>query len=132
MTTTVFVNGKPADAHAAAHEVHEHVSPFSAYIKVFAALLVLTAITFGVSYADLGAASLTVAMVVAFIKAALVCMYFMHLKYDDRYHVFVFLSTLIFVAIFFTFTIFDIESRAALNEEQATFTWAQEQQQAGK
>ena len=103
------------------HEVHEHVSPMKVYINVFAALLVLTAITYGVSYADLGSASLAVALVVAFIKASLVCMYFMHLKYDDRFNVFVFLSTIIFVSIFFTFTMFDLASRPELNEEQRTF-----------
>ena len=83
--------------------------------------MVLTVITVGVSEMSLGPASLPVAMIVAVIKATLVCMYFMHLKYDDRYHVFVFLSTLIFVAIFFMFTLFDLQSRAKLSEEQGTF-----------
>jgi hypothetical protein len=45
----------------------------------------------------------------------------MHLRYDDRYHVFVFASTMIFVGIFFTFTMFDLQSRPRLNEEQETF-----------
>ena len=45
----------------------------------------------------------------------------MHLRYDDRYHVFVFASTMIFVGIFFTFTMFDLHSRPRLNEEQETF-----------
>ncbi len=118
MTTKTFLNGKPIDD---VIEVHEHVSPMSTYIKVLGALFVLTGLTYAVSFADLGSAGLPVAMVVAFAKAALVCMFFMHLRYDDRYHVFVFLSTLIFVAIFFTFTIFDLQSRDRLNEEQGTF-----------
>ena len=34
---------------------------------------------------------------------------------------FVFLSTILFVGIFFAITIFDLQSRDALNEEQETF-----------
>jgi caa(3)-type oxidase subunit IV len=113
-----FLHGKPVHD---AIECHEHVSPTSAYVKVLFALFVLTGLTYAVSFADLGAASLPVAMVVAFAKATLVCMFFMHLKYDDRYHVFVFLSTLIFVAIFFTITLFDMSVRDRLNDEQGTF-----------
>lgn len=118
MTTTTFLHGKPIEG---VIENHEHVSPASMYGKILGALFVLTGLTYAVSYADLGAASLYVAMAVAFAKAALVCMYFMHLRYDDRYHVFVFLSTVIFVAIFFIFTLFDLQSRTRLNEEQGTF-----------
>jgi caa(3)-type oxidase subunit IV len=118
MTTKTYLNGKPIED---AIEVYEHVSPMSVYVKVLAALFVLTGLTYAVSFADLGPASLWVAMAVAFMKATLVCMFFMHLKYDERYHVFVFLSTIIFVAIFFMFTIFDLQSRDRLNDEQETF-----------
>ena len=114
----LFLHGKPIEGF---DENHEHISPMKAYYAVFGALLVLTGLTYAVSYMNLGPASLPVAMVVAVAKASLVCMYFMHLKYDDRYHVFVFLSTLIFVGIFFTITIFDLSSRTKLNEEQGTF-----------
>ncbi len=117
MATKTFLHGKPIDD---AVEVHEHISPQSTYIKVLLALFVLTGLTYAVSYANLGAASLWVAMFVAFIKAALVSAFFMHLKYDDRFHVFAFLSTVIFVTIFFLFTIFDLQSRTRLNEEQGT------------
>jgi caa(3)-type oxidase subunit IV len=113
-----YLHGKPVEG---VIEVHEHVSPAINYVKVLAALFVLTGLTYAVSFANLGPASLPVAMTVAFIKATLVSMYFMHLRYDDRYHVFVFLSTIIFVAIFFTFTMFDLTSRPRLNEEQETF-----------
>ncbi len=121
----LFLNGKPVTG---VEEVHDHVSPTSVYLKVLGTLFVLTALTYAVSFADLGPASLPVAMIVAFAKATLVCMYFMHLKYDDRFHVFVFMSTLIFVAIFFTITIFDLVSRPRLNEEQETFFRIQHEQ----
>lgn len=117
MSTKTYLHGKPIDD---VIEVHEHISPQSTYIKVLGALFVLTGVTYAVSYASLGPASLYVAMGVAFMKASLVCAFFMHLKYDDRFHVFAFLSTIIFVTIFFLFTIFDLQSRTRLNEEQGT------------
>jgi cytochrome c oxidase subunit 4 len=60
-------------------------------------------------------------MIVAFVKAGLVCAYFMHLRYDNRYHLFVFVSTILFVSIFFTFTLFDLESRDRILDQQDTF-----------
>lgn len=125
----VFLNGQPVEH---PHECHEHVSPMSTYNGVILALFVLTALTYAVSFASLGAASLAVAMFVALIKASLVVAYFMHLKYDDRYHLFVFLGTIIFVGIFFGFTLFDLKSRNALNDEQETFVRLKDLENEGK
>jgi cytochrome c oxidase subunit 4 len=51
------------------------------YIAVFVALLVLTVVTVGVSYLDLPATpTILVALAIAATKAALVAMFFMHLK----------------------------------------------------
>jgi len=119
----LYLNGKPAEDFV---ENHEHVSPVNNYVMVLGALFFLTALTYAVSYANLGPASLPVAMGVAVVKATLVCMYFMHLRYDDRYHVFIFVSTLIFVAIFFAFTFFDFGSRDRVVEEQGTFVRRQD------
>lgn len=124
----VYSNGNPVEH---PHELHEHVSPISLYNKIIGALFVLTALTYAVSFASLGPASLMVAMAVATVKAALVVAYFMHLKYDEKYHLFVFLGTVIFVGIFFGFTLFDMEARSRLNDEQATFVRLKEMENAG-
>ena len=50
------------------------------YIAVFAALVVLTVATVGVSYVDLGPLSVVVALAIAFTKALLVVLFFMHLR----------------------------------------------------
>lgn len=124
----IYLNGKPIEHF---DEVHEHVSPISLYNKIIGVLFVLTGLTYAVSFADLGPASLTVAMLVATVKAALVIGYFMHLKYDDRYHLFVFAGTIIFVSIFFGFTMFDLQARTALNDEQETFMRVRELENLG-
>ncbi len=50
---------------------------------VWAALIVLTAVTWGVSYLHLGVFNAVVALFIASIKASLVALFFMHLK-DER------------------------------------------------
>jgi cytochrome c oxidase subunit 4 len=55
------------------------------YYGVFAALLVLTLTTTGVAYVDLGGVwNVAVALTIAFIKALLVALFFMHLRYSSR------------------------------------------------
>ncbi len=125
----VYLNGQPVEN---PHEVHEHLSPVSLYNKIIGILFVLTGLTYAVSFADLGAASLTVAMLVAFVKATLVIAYFMHLKYDDKYHLFVFAGTILFVGIFFGFTLFDMDARKRLNDEQETFVRIRDEANAGR
>jgi cytochrome c oxidase subunit 4 len=63
---------------------HDHVVPLTTYFAVFIALLVGTALTVWVSYADLGMFNTPVAMVIAFTKAFLVATFFMHLKYNPK------------------------------------------------
>ena len=66
--------------HAADIDKHVRV-----YITVFVALMVLTVITVAVSYLDLSTPmAVTVALVVATIKGALVACYFMHLISEKK------------------------------------------------
>lgn len=61
-----------------------HILPFSLYIKVLVALLILTVVTVAISRVDFGALNLVVAMGIASVKATLVALFFMHLKYEDK------------------------------------------------
>ena len=61
-----------------------HVSPKSVYYTIFAALLVLTGITVGVAFINLGRLNFPVAISIAIIKATLVVLFFMHAKYNSR------------------------------------------------
>lgn len=55
------------------------------YLAVFVALLALTALTTGVAFIDLGGiGNVAVALTIAVIKAVLVTLYFMHLRYSSR------------------------------------------------
>ncbi|MFN0007847.1 MAG: cytochrome C oxidase subunit IV family protein [Planctomycetota bacterium] len=62
----------------------EHIVPLKTYYAIFAALLVGTAVTVGVAFLDLGPMNTVVAITIAVIKALLVILYFMHVKYSSR------------------------------------------------
>ena len=62
----------------------DHVSPVSLYITIFASLMVLTALTVGAAFVNLGQFNFLVAMLVAGFKASLVVWYFMHMKYQSH------------------------------------------------
>ena len=63
--------------------VEEHHIGYKVYFLVWFALTVLTGVTIWVSYIDFGILNIVVALTVASIKAALVALFFMHLKYED-------------------------------------------------
>ena len=62
-----------------------HILPKSVYLSVLIALLILTVITVGIAQFDFGNWNIIVAMIVASIKAGLVALFFMHLKYEDPF-----------------------------------------------
>ncbi len=86
----------------------DHSSPHTnAYTAVWIVLLILTFITVEVSYHDYGTWNIAIAMLVATIKGSLVCLYFMHLKYDNRVNQVIFISAFLFLAIFVGLTASD-------------------------
>ena len=62
----------------------EHVTSRKIYFLVFAALIVLTAVTWLVAQVDLGWANDVVALTIAVTKAVLVLLFFMHVRYSTR------------------------------------------------
>lgn len=92
-------------------EAHEseshHAVPLWMLVAVFLALMVLTVITVAVTYVDLGAFNLLVAMLVAVVKAALVAAFFMHLWWDSPFNSLSLFAGLAFVGLFIIATIQD-------------------------
>jgi len=67
-------------------EIHAggHIAPVGLYLAVFTALLVLTATTVSVAFVDLGALNTPAAIAIAVVKALLVILYFMHVRWSPR------------------------------------------------
>lgn len=113
-----------SSSHAGGHHGSEpHVLPLKTYFAVFGALLVLTILTVVVSVIGLPQpTAIIVAMVVAVVKASLVVLWFMHLKYDDRFYSLIFIISLFFLVLFFVFTSMDVLSRGQVNPEESFFS----------
>ena len=62
----------------------EHIMSSKFYYTIWIALLGLTAITAGVAFLDLGPLNVIVALVSATVKALLVVLFFMHVKYTSE------------------------------------------------
>jgi cytochrome c oxidase subunit IV len=108
-----------------------HISPMSTYYTVYGLLLVLTVATVGVSYAGLPSGpSLFVAMAVASVKATVVALWFMHLKYDTSFNRMVFASAILFMAVFFGFTLTDLGSRGSVLAVEDNFVLRQDRAEA--
>ena len=96
-----------------------HILPLNLYLAVGSALLVLTVITVTAAQMDFGQMNLLIAMGIAVVKATLVAMFFMHLKYDNRIYMLVFSGSLLFLGVFIIFTMFDTLRRGDIYEEIA-------------
>lgn len=98
-----------------------HVTPLWILMGVWASLMVLTGITVWVAHFDFGAFNTVVAMAVATIKASLVALFFMGLFWDERVNLFSFLTTLVFVGLFFVFVFADTMTRGAVDPIERNF-----------
>ncbi|MGE3260520.1 MAG: c-type cytochrome [Bacteriovoracia bacterium] len=92
------------------HHGH-HLVPLSVYVKTIIALLILTVLTVGASYVDVGRFNIFVSMGIALAKATLVLMFFMGLKYDTNLNRAYILSSFVAFTIMITITAGDLWTR---------------------
>jgi cytochrome c oxidase subunit 4 len=62
----------------------EHIMSSKFYYTIWIALLGLTVITAAVAFVDLGPFNVVLALVIATVKALLVVLFFMHVKYTSE------------------------------------------------
>ena len=82
--------------------------PLRTLFTIFFALIALTLATVLIAQLDLGSLEIGIAMFIATIKAALVVVYFMHLRYDNPFNAVLFVFSLVFVALFIGLTLMDV------------------------
>jgi cytochrome c oxidase subunit 4 len=63
--------------------MHPHVVPKTVYFAVALALFVLLVVTVAAAQVDLGAWNTPIAMAIALAKAALIVLFFMHVRYGS-------------------------------------------------
>ena len=93
---------------------HGHISPISVYLAIFGALMVGTALTVFAAFIDLGVFNFTVALTIAVVKATLVILFFMHVKYSSHMTKLTVLVGVFFLIILLALTMVDYASRGFL------------------
>ena len=96
---------------------HAHVLPLKVYLGVGAALLVLTGLTVSISFVPLGGFNVVVSLLIAGTKSLLVALIFMHLLWDNKLFLTVFVTAILFLTIFISLTMFDTMDRGLVNPE---------------
>ena len=89
-----------------------HIVPVRTYYLIFLILMVCTAITVAVAFVDLGPLNAVVAMTIAVLKATLVVLFFMHVKYSTRLTWAVVLGSVFWLGILIVMTAGDYLTRA--------------------
>ncbi len=62
----------------------DHILPKRIYYTIFAILMFCTYLTVQIAFLDLGGLNVVAALTIAVVKAALVVLFFMHVKYSTR------------------------------------------------
>lgn len=95
------------------HGTQEHtghsevIVPAKVYVLTFIALLLLTGLTTGVAYIDLGVFNTVVALAIAVAKMLLVILFFMHVKYQPGLTRIAILCAFFWLGIMMTLTLSD-------------------------
>ena len=89
----------------------QHVVAKKIYFAVFAGLIVLTVVTAVVATIDLGPLNIVVALVIAMLKASMVMLFFMHLRWSTRLVHIVAVASLLWLAILISLTLSDYRTR---------------------
>lgn len=92
----------------------EHIVSRKAYFGVFAALMVLTALTTAVAFVDLGALNDITMLTIAVVKATLVILIFMHVRYSGRLTALVVAGGFLWLLILLALTLQDYLTRGWL------------------
>jgi cytochrome c oxidase subunit 4 len=98
---------------------HSHTNDFNhatpndwkTYLAILVALLILTVVTVVVAGFDFGSLNVIVALSIATVKAALVALFFMHLRHDKPMNSIIFLSALLFLSFLLILCLIDVNSR---------------------
>jgi len=96
--------------HAESTEHHE-----VNYVRIWQILLVLLVISVAGPFLEIQAVTLITAFGIAFIKAYLVAKNFMHLNMEPRYAVYLLLTVLVFLLLFFAGTAPDVMKHEGTN-----------------
>ena len=89
------------------HDAEHAVVPFTVYFTVWVVLVILTAVTVGVSYLDMKHVGVFTALLIATVKGTLVVLYFMHIRFEEWIYSIMIIVVMATYAIFIGLTFVD-------------------------
>jgi cytochrome c oxidase subunit 4 len=98
--------------------MNTHIPSAKSYLLVFAALLVLTGTTVGVSFIELGEWNVIVALAIAIIKASLVVLIFMNVRNSSSLTKLFVVAGLVWLSVLIALTLADYWTRQWTYEAQ--------------
>jgi len=84
-----------------------HISSYKSHVVVLLCLVLLTVLTVTITSVHLGAFNTAAAMVIASVKASIVLLYFMHLKFDEKIYRFMVALVVAIYLVVIIITFFD-------------------------
>jgi len=84
-----------------------HIVPYKTYLLILGTLLVLTGISVAVTHINLGTLTVTIALLIAGVKSALVLAIFMHLKFDNKMYALMAIGVVLLIGIMIFITFLD-------------------------
>ena len=120
VTNAVATGAHRVDKHASSNQDPHgefHVS-MATYNMVFLALMVGLIVTVWAAFINLGPLNMPVAMLIATIKAALVVLYFMHVKFASRLTKVFVAASFLWLVILFVMTFMDYHTRHWLSNSK--------------
>jgi cytochrome c oxidase subunit IV len=90
----------------------DHIVPKRTYYIIFGILMLCTYITVQVAFFDLGAFNIVAALAIAVLKATLVVLFFMHVKYSTRLTWAVVVGSIFWLGILLVLTMGDYLTRS--------------------
>jgi len=91
-----------------------HIVPAKLYVLIWAVLMAMTLTTVLVSLVEIGPFNVVVALVIATIKATLVVLFFMHLRYSPKLTMATVVAAMFFLFLLLGLTMTDYLTRAWL------------------
>ena len=98
-----------------------HVVPLKIYFLIFFALMLGTILTVAVAFFDMGFLNTPIALIIALVKATLVNLYFMHVKYSPKLVAVFAISGFFFLCILLALTMQDYYTRGWVSEIPVEF-----------
>jgi len=90
---------------------HDHIVPIRVYYTIFGILMLGTYLTVQIAFFDLGPLNTIAALTIAVLKATLVVLFFMHVRYSTRLTWAVVLGSIFWLGILLTLTLSDYLTR---------------------